>query len=222
MILRAYLLVFLSMLSIVHSFVNRGLVGTESLQTARHLSLFARQRRSKAKKRQRPSTKERVSIDSNVMENGSAMPTNLPVERQQSNDLSSYTPRAPASAPRTFASSQIDVDISKEDSKLRPLTGTAQYKKQAYDDEMNPVARYFEELTAPTPQGQEPKAVKLVKQITWVSVIGLVLIEIYVSIKTGGAPFDLEKADLLKFKVPSFGGFGFLTGGASGGTPVPP
>lgn len=50
--------------------------------------------------------------------------------------------------------------------------------------------------------GQEPKAIQLIKSVTWFSVILLVLVEIIVSIKVGGMPFDLGKVTLPE--VPSF------------------
>lgn len=51
----------------------------------------------------------------------------------------------------------------------------------------------MEDFTAPTPIGQEPKSVQTIKAITWFAVIVLVLIELFVSVKTGGMPFDAEK-----------------------------
>lgn len=51
-------------------------------------------------------------------------------------------------------------------------------------------------MTAPTPKGEEPVAVKYVKSITWLAVIILVAIEIFVSIKTGGiAPSTKTNTD---------------------------
>jgi hypothetical protein len=58
------------------------------------------------------------------------------------------------------------------------------------------VERNLEELLAPTPAGKEPKAIQLMKNITWVAVLLLVLLEIVVSIKVGGSPFDFSKATL--------------------------
>jgi hypothetical protein len=55
------------------------------------------------------------------------------------------------------------------------------------------VERFFEDLLAPTPVGEEPKAVKAAKAVTWFAVIVLVVIEIGVSIKTGGMPFDGDR-----------------------------
>ena len=83
------------------------------------------------------------------------------------------------------------------ESKLKPLSGTAEAKRAAYE-EKNAMVRYFEELTEPTPAGQEPKVIKLAKTLTWGAVLVLVLIEIFVSVKVGGAPFSLDKV--------SFGG----------------
>ena len=50
------------------------------------------------------------------------------------------------------------------------------------------IERYLEELKAPTPVGEEPKTVQLIKAITWFGVIALVLVEIFVSIKLGSTP----------------------------------
>lgn len=55
------------------------------------------------------------------------------------------------------------------------------------------VERYLDEITAPTPAGQEPKLVKIMKQITWGAVLVLVLLEIFVSVKEGGMPFDFSQ-----------------------------
>lgn len=98
--------------------------------------------------------------------------------------------------------------LLKIDSKLPPLVGSPQAAKAEYDQKskyflskyeeddiaslyIDPVQRYFEELLAPTPQGQEPKTVQVVKAITWFSVMVLVLIEIYISVKVGGSPFNI-------------------------------
>ena len=99
--------------------------------------------------------------------------------------------------------------LQKSDSRLDPLAGTASAKKKAYEEEASGVERWMEKMTAPTPKGQEPEAVKLVKQITWGAVIVLVLVEIFVSVKVGGAPFDPSKASL-----PSLPNFKMFTGGA--------
>jgi hypothetical protein len=99
--------------------------------------------------------------------------------------------------------------LQKSDSRLDPLAGTASAKKKAYGEEASGVERWMEKMTAPTPKGQEPEAVKLVKQITWGAVIVLVLVEIFVSVKVGGAPFDPSKASL-----PSLPNFKMFTGGA--------
>lgn len=81
-------------------------------------------------------------------------------------------------------------------SKLQPLAGTPEAMQQDYLQGKSGAERYLEELLAPTPAGQEPKLVKLMKTITWGAVIVLVLLEIFVSIKVGGAPFDLSKVSL--------------------------
>lgn len=103
-------------------------------------------------------------------------------------------------------------DLQKTDSKLQPLSGTAEAKKQAFEKEANGIERFIDRITAPTPKGQEPEAVKLVKQITWGAVIVLVLIEIYVSVKVGGAPFDADKISVPS--LPSLPNFKIFTGGA--------
>ena len=64
------------------------------------------------------------------------------------------------------------------------------------------VQRYLDDLLAPTPPGQEPKSIILIKSITWFAVIVLVLIELFVSVKVGGMPFELGKVSLPS--LPSF------------------
>ena len=107
--------------------------------------------------------------------------------------------------------------VQKSDSKLDPLAGTSAAKKKAYDEESNGLERFVQKMTAPTPKGQEPESVKLVKQITWVAVILLVLVEILVSVKVGGAPFDPSKVTL-----PSLPDFKAFTGGAGPPQLTPP
>jgi len=80
-------------------------------------------------------------------------------------------------------------------SKLRPLSGTVKEANEKYL-EKNFIERNLEEFLAPTPIGDEPKLVKLAKTVTWGAVILLVLVEIFVSLKVGGAPFDFGKASL--------------------------
>ena len=46
------------------------------------------------------------------------------------------------------------------------------------------------------PQGKEPKIIQVLKTITWGSVLVLVLIEIFVSLKVGGAPFKFGQVTL--------------------------
>jgi len=81
--------------------------------------------------------------------------------------------------------------IKAETSKLPPLQGTAGAKQLEASKKS-----YIEELFEPTPAGKEPKSVSLMKSVTWGAVIVLVLIEIFVSIKEGGAPFDFGKVSL--------------------------
>lgn len=103
-------------------------------------------------------------------------------------------------------------DLQKADSKLQPLSGTAEAKKQAFEEGSNGFERFIDRMSAPTPKGKEPEDVKLVKQITWGAVLVLVLIEIYVSVKVGGAPFDLNKISTPS--LPSLPNFKAFTGGA--------
>ena len=105
-----------------------------------------------------------------------------------------------------------NLDLQKTDSKLTPLSGTAEAKKQAFEEGTNGVERFLDRMTAPTPKGKEPEAVKLMKQITWGAVIVCVLIEIYVSVKVGGAPFDIDKISTPS--LPSLPTFKMFTGGA--------
>ena len=51
-----------------------------------------------------------------------------------------------------------------------------------------------DEYLAPTPAGKEPKIIQAAKTVTWVAVLLLVLVEIFVSIKVGGMPFDTTRA----------------------------
>lgn len=93
-------------------------------------------------------------------------------------------------------------------SKLPPLTGTfqskmAEYEKKSWFD------KTVGEYTAPTPAGEEPKLVKTMKSITWIAVLILVLTEIVVSLKVGGAPFQLESV-----KLPDLNVMKMFTGGA--------
>lgn len=41
--------------------------------------------------------------------------------------------------------------------------------------------------------GQEPKIVQTAKTVTWIAVLLLVILEIVVSVKVGGMPFDFSK-----------------------------
>ena len=61
---------------------------------------------------------------------------------------------------------------------------------------VDPIETLFEDLTKPTPKGEEPIAVKYIKSITWFAVIALVLVEIFVSIKTGGGMPTQPKAEI--------------------------
>ena len=52
----------------------------------------------------------------------------------------------------------------------------------------------MEDLAKPDEPGSEPKSVQLIKAVTWFGVIALVLVEIFVSIKTGGNPPSTNSA----------------------------
>jgi hypothetical protein len=56
--------------------------------------------------------------------------------------------------------------------------------------------RFIEDVTKPTPKGEEPVSVKYIKSITWFAVIALVLVEIFVSIKTGGQMFTSTRTQI--------------------------
>jgi len=104
-----------------------------------------------------------------------------------------------------------DVELSKlnsRSSKLTPLTGTIQSKVAEYESK-NWLERTVGEYAAPTPVGQEPKLFKTMKTITWGAVLLLVLTEIVVSLKVGGAPFKFGEIQL-----PSLPSMPMLTGGA--------
>ena len=82
--------------------------------------------------------------------------------------------------------------IGREASKLPPLAGTLEERRAQYEEKSG-LQRNVEQLLAPTPVGQEPKIVQFAKAVTWGAVILLVVLEIVVSIKVGGAPFDFSK-----------------------------
>lgn len=88
----------------------------------------------------------------------------------------------------------VDLRTSSYESKLAPMSGTAQEKRESYLNEKSGLERFIDDMTAPTPAGQEPKMIKYAKNVTWLAVGVLVLIEIYVSVKVGGMPFDSSKA----------------------------
>ena len=67
-------------------------------------------------------------------------------------------------------------------------------ERRAEYQEKSGLQRNVEQLLAPTPVGEEPKIVQLAKAVTWGAVILLVVLEIVVSVKVGGAPFDFSKA----------------------------
>ncbi len=108
---------------------------------------------------------------------------------------SAITTEAPASIDSLSSSFNIENsvsnDIRSEISKLPPLQGTAGAKQLEASKKS-----YIEELFEPTPAGKEPKLVSLMKTVTWGAVLVLVVIEIFVSLKEGGAPFDIGKVSL--------------------------
>lgn len=83
---------------------------------------------------------------------------------------------------------RIDFKALEKNSKLPPIKGTSREKQIEFDSK-DPLQRIIDEYTAPTPAGQEPKSVQLVKTITWGAVLLLVIAEIVVSVKVGGMPF---------------------------------
>ena len=95
--------------------------------------------------------------------------------------------------PIVSSSTSSTYDIGRDASKLPPLAGTLE-ERRAQFDEKSGLQRNVEQLLAPTPVGQEPKIVQLAKAVTWGAVILLVVLEIVVSVKVGGAPFDFSKA----------------------------
>ena len=86
-------------------------------------------------------------------------------------------------------SDNFDVSvINSAKSKLTPVRGTTADIQSEFQ-EKSAIMRYLEDLSKPsTVPGEEPKSVQLIKAVTWFGVIALVLVEIFVSIKTGGAP----------------------------------
>jgi len=98
--------------------------------------------------------------------------------------------------------------LNSRDSKLSPLTGSNQAKIAEFENK-NWFDRNIAEYTAPTPTGQEPKLVKLAKNITWGAVLLLVLTEIFVSLKVGGAPFKFGEV-----KMPEMPSMKIFSGGA--------
>ena len=122
-------------------------------------------------------------------------PIDAPTDDAQSSPISSSpVPSSSSSSSSSSAAavptSQVPFDINTP-SQLAPLKSTAAEKQRKYE-EKSAIQRQLEDLLAPTPAGQDPKLAVLAKQVTWVAVIVLVLIEIFVSVKTGGMPFSKE------------------------------
>ena len=115
-------------------------------------------------------------------------------KRNQNANVEDFSSNAAITSPSSSSSSSSPSSSSFDvnaPSQLAPLKSTAAEKQQNYE-EKPAIQRKFEELFAPTPAGQDPKLAVLAKQVTWAAVIVLVLIEIFVSIKTGGMPFSKE------------------------------
>jgi hypothetical protein len=53
--------------------------------------------------------------------------------------------------------------------------------------------RFWKEQTDPTPAGQEPNSIQLAKKCAWAGVLSLAIIELIVSVKVGGMPFEIQK-----------------------------
>jgi hypothetical protein len=96
----------------------------------------------------------------------------------------------------------VGIRASTYESKLAPMSGTGAEKRESYLNEKSDFERFLDDLTAPTLPGEEPKSIKLAKNITWLAVGVLVLIEIYVSVKVGGMPFDTSKSTGILPKFP--------------------
>ena len=111
-----------------------------------------------------------------------------------SSSSSSSTPTPIPNEPEISQISQTPTAQSYQ-SKLKPLSGTVKDKQMKFQ-EKNIFERNLEEFFSPTPVGQEPKLIQMAKTVTWGAVILLVLVEIVVSIKVGGAPFDVSKASV--------------------------
>ena len=175
------------------------------------LALYAKKRRSRATSRAKASSKPKPATLDSLQQQ----------DKQNREESSTRFPKEAILGQTTIGGETVVVrdlsSVQKSDSKLDPLAGTSAAKKKAYEEESNDFERFIKKMTAPTPKGQEPEAVKLVKQITWGAVIVLVLIEIYVSVKVGGAPFDPSKATL-----PSLPDFKAFTGGAGPPELTPP
>lgn len=51
-----------------------------------------------------------------------------------------------------------------------------------------------QEYLAPTPVGETPKILELVKSITWTGVAILVVLELFAAVRMGSLPFDAQRA----------------------------
>lgn len=86
-----------------------------------------------------------------------------------------------------------DFNTNEFKSKLQPIKGSRE-ESILKANEKNVFERFIDDITTPTPKGQEPKAIQYIKSITWFAVIVLVLVEIFVSLKVGGAPFKFGES----------------------------
>lgn len=89
----------------------------------------------------------------------------------------------------------VNSRLAPKDSKLPPMSGTSLEAQAKYKDK-GFIQNAYDEYFAPTAAGQEPKLVKAAKTVTWVSVLLLVIVEIVVSVKVGGLPFEFGKVSL--------------------------
>lgn len=122
-----------------------------------------------------------------------------------------------------MSSSSAEVLMDASSSKLSPLAGSIADKQEKFNEKSmsalplfhcicirpsrlkaGAAQRYVDDLLAPTAAGKEPKSVELMKSVTWFAVCVLVIIEIFVSVKVGGMPFDFGKVSLPSFEIPNF------------------
>lgn len=166
-----------------------------------------RKRRTKVKKDGKITVKKSTVANSEsttpiVVDDINTNDKNIDEISEFDNLLSSSSPSMDTTSTSSFDSTSSSMPIQPQgpmeqsyQSKLKPLSGTAKDKQMKYQ-EKNFIERNLEELFAPTPAGQEPKVIQIAKTVTWGAVILLVLVEIGVSIKVGGAPFEISKVSV--------------------------